>query len=105
MPKQKRITLATVKAFIRRNDSLHIRIDSEFDGMVDGVRQIRNPQFRPVLRAGVDLNKRYTLGIPGAWFVGQSRDYFSPYSDGDGYIGYEISNACASFVLARKRAN
>ena len=47
-----------------------------------------------------DLAKTiHTLGVVGAWFVGRSRDYFSPFNE-DGWTGIRVSNSCGSFVLA-----
>ena len=46
-------------------------------------------------------NASHTLGVNGAWFVGDSRDYFTAYDDGQ-FSGYEVYNCCGSFVLAVK---
>jgi hypothetical protein len=39
------------------------------------------------------------MGIKGAWFVGQSRDYFDAFEN-DNFIGYKVYNSCGSFYLA-----
>lgn len=97
-----KITLATIKSFIRSNrDKLYICTKSSFDGMVDCVVPVQNKEFIPVQ---TDTNEEYTLGIKGAWFVRRSKDYFSPYDDGV-YRGYEIYNCCGTFILAVKREN
>jgi len=94
----KKITLATVKAFIRKHAAeLHIHCLSDFDGMIDCVSAIPGSKMRPVTPATTNLE--CTLGIAGAWFVGSSRDYFSPY-DQAGFVGIEVSNSCGNFVLA-----
>lgn len=96
----KKITLATVKSFVRKNaGSLHIKVRSQFDGMVDGVRPLDDSKFRPVDAAAVDTDNSQTLGIAGAWFVRDSQDYFTPYSK-NGFVGYEVYNCCGEFVLA-----
>lgn len=93
----KKITLSTVKAFIRKNEGkLLIDVKSKFDGMCDGVRSCGDRGFSPVQKSDGFKN---TLGIQGAWFVFQSRDYFSAFEK-DGLKGIEVYNCCGSFVIA-----
>jgi hypothetical protein len=93
----KNTTLATIKSFIKNNvANLYVKTSSKFDGMTDGIEAV-NDQYRKV--AVVDMTKPNTFGIDGAWFVGQSRDYFSAY-DKDGFVGFEINNSCGTFILA-----
>lgn len=97
----RKITKATVKKFIRENkENLLISNKSRFDGMVDCVMPSNNQNFR---KAQVDdLEDKYTLGIKGAWFVGSSRDYFTPkFNDNGELIEIEVYNSCGSFVLAK----
>lgn len=98
-----KITLATIKSFIRNNkDKLFIQHKSSFDGMIDGVRSCDNKEFQkatvytPVVGT---VGEAAECGVRGAWFVRSSRDYFTPYSD-EKFQGYEVSNACGCFVLA-----
>lgn len=99
----KRITLATVKSFIRKNASeLYIREDSRFDGMHDMVMSNKDAQFRQVDQTTIDFDNKSTLGIHGAWFVRGSRDSFAEYDDG-AYFGIHIWNCCGSWVIAVKR--
>ena len=92
-------TIATVKAFIRRNrENLLIRRHSSFDGWKDCVQECGNREFRPV---GPVVPGQNTYGIAGAWFVGRSRDYVKPL-DEDGYTGFNIYNCCGEFDLAVK---
>lgn len=95
----KKITLATVKKFIRENkDKLYINVKSSFDGMTDCVESL-NGGFVKALETTDHLD--HTQGIKGAWFVGQSRDYFTKYDNiGGDMTGIEVSNSCGSFVLA-----
>lgn len=96
----KRVTMATIKAFIRKNQGqLQIRNKSHFDGMTDCVEECKSPAFRAVQPPDNASHLAHTLGIRGAWFVGQSRDYFTRFEN-QYYFGYEISNSCGSFVLA-----
>ena len=93
----KKITLATIKSFVRKNDgNLHINVESNFDGMVDCVMPV-NGGYTKAEPTGHNL--RHTLGILGAWFVGQSRDYFTAWED-ETMTGYNVYNCCGSFVLA-----
>jgi len=99
----KKITLATVKAFIRReykNGNLYIKQNSTFDGMVDCVMPIENSEWRKVTQ--IDENNKNSCGINGLWFVRNSRDYFTPYSD-DNFIGYKIYNCCGTSVIGMRR--
>jgi hypothetical protein len=94
-----KITLATVKKFIRQNrNNLFIKQKSRFDGMYDCVMDNKNAEFRQVAPESIDFEKSNTFGIPGAWFVGSSRDYFNEYSD-DNYIGYTVYNCCGQCVI------
>lgn len=99
----RKITLATIKSFIAReqkNDNLYISNRSSFDGMVDCVMPSQNREFR---KASIGTGQfKNDLGVRGAWFVGSSRDYFTAYAD-DSFIGYEVSNACGDFIIAMKR--
>lgn len=97
----KRITLATIKSFLRRNQGqVYIKITSHFDGMIDGTREVDSPAFE--LARTTDRNMQYTLGLAAAWFVGQSRDWFRAYED-DTYQGYAVSNCCVNFIIAIKK--
>lgn len=92
----KKITLATVKAFVKKNDGkIFVNVKSAFNGMTDGVDSV-NSGFK---QAQTDKNLDHTLGIEGAWFVGQSRDYFSRYENNT-FVGYDIYNCCGRFILA-----
>ena len=102
----KKITLSTIKSFIKNNhDNLFINVKSSFDGMTDGVEQLHNGFVKATPDKTQSLNSDYynsTQGIKGAWFVGSSRDYFTPYSEND-LTGIEVSNSCGTFILAIKR--
>lgn len=97
----KKITLATVKKFIKENwDKLLINVKSSFDGMTDCVECLHEGFHKP--KPDTDKHtQEHTLGIHGAWFVGQSRDYFRPYDNiGGDMTGIEVSNSCGHFILA-----
>ena len=97
----KKITLTTVKSFIKKNRAnLLINCQSHFDGMTDCVMPVES-QFTPALAPDADRNFDNCLGIHGAWFVFGSRDYFTPYSK-DGFEGIRVSNCCGAFILAVK---
>ena len=100
----KRVTRATIKSFIAREfkaNNLYIQNKTNFDGMVDCVMPSQNQAWSKAVMTN-DAMYKHNLGVSGAWFVGQSKDYFMPYSD-DNYIGYEVHNSCGSFLLAIKR--
>lgn len=100
----KKITLATIKAFIRHNNgSLFIHYNNSFDGMTDCVQSSGHVGFKPVSKPEEGHNHANYLGIAGAWFVFNSRDYFTPF-ERDGFTGYNVSNSCGSFDLATRPA-
>lgn len=103
----KRITLATIKSFIKKNrEKLFLQIISSFDGNVDGQVHPKNPAFtKAEYDATESKNPEYhdrTQRIKGAWFVGESRDYFQAFEN-DQFTGYRISNNCGAFILAIKK--
>ena len=94
----KKATIATVKSFIRKNaDNLFINVTSRFDGMADGCTDV-NDGFKKV-SISHEINQKYTFGVPGAWFVGSSRDYIQNY-ESDLHAGFTISNSCGRFTIA-----
>ena len=107
---QKKITIATVKAFIRKNrEKLLIKTTSRFDGMTDSVRFEDEPEFVPARNRDYfdrDTNKwvdvpvtcKSTLGVQGVWFVGGG-DWCQAFET-DTHIGYEVSNCCGSWSVA-----
>lgn len=98
----KKITLATVKKFIKENkDNLLIKVESKFDGMTDCVQSVKD-NFDKAISTEWSLKTANTLGIQGAWFVGESRDYFTKY-ESDSLTGIEVYNSCGSFILAVKK--
>ncbi len=97
----KKATMATVKSFVRKNMSaLFIDKKTNFDSSQDGVRACEDRGFTPVRKAGFPEN---TMGIAGAWIVGQSRDYITPFRK-DGFEGYQVHNCCGSFSVVVKSA-
>jgi hypothetical protein len=96
----KKITMATVKKFIRENSGkLYINVKSSFDGMIDGLTY-QNDGF--AMAETDTLHTDATLGIKGAWFVGSSRDWLTKYED-EKFTGITICNSCGSFILAVRK--
>jgi hypothetical protein len=95
--KMKKVTKATVKSFINKNiDNLLINVKSSFDGMTDCCEPLHEG-FKKATKS--DSRERWNLGIEEAWFVGQSRDYFTTYETSE-LKGYEVSNCCGHFIIA-----
>ncbi len=89
-------TLATLKSFIRKNaGNLVINVTSSFDGMTDCCESQKGG-FRPAV--ATQSHTEHTLGIEGAWIVGQSRDTISHYEE-NGIKGFTVYNCCGSFVV------
>jgi hypothetical protein len=98
-----RITLATIKSFIRKNrESLLINCKSSFDGMVDCVMPTDENGFTKALNPDEGRNFENCLGIHGAWFVLGGGDRFYPYED-ESFKGYEVYNCCGRFILATSK--
>lgn len=101
---KKKVTRATVKSFMARElkiGNLFVKKNSTFDGMVDCVMPCEGASFKHITVTEMTENVN-TFGIPGVWFVGSSRDYFTEYADAD-FIGYEVSNCCGDFIVAMAR--
>ena len=87
-----KVTIATVKAFARKNaEKLFVKTLSDFDGMTDCVQSVDDTFKKTSLEQA--------FGHTGVYLVGSSRDYIDPYDDGK-YIGYRIYNCCGSGVIA-----
>jgi hypothetical protein len=92
---QKRITLATLKSFIRKNANfLYIKSKSRFDGMTDCVQEVQD-QFTSILAENA-------IGLKGAYLVGGSRNRFWNFEN-DNFVGIEISNCCGRSIIAIKK--
>lgn len=99
-----KITLTTVKKFIRENaGKLYISTESRFDGMTDGVERCADPSFTLAQTPEAGQNHENKLGIQGAWFVFSSRDHFTAFEK-DGFKGIRVYNCCGSFSLGVKVA-
>lgn len=102
---QKTPTLATVKAWLRKNTkSFQVKETSRFDGMVDMVTSHENPEWVEINNLQINLKEKGTMElnlIPGVWFVGGGRDWICNYNK-DGYTGFAVNNCCGSFIMAVK---
>lgn len=98
-----RITLSTVKKFIRDNaqKGLFVKSVSSFDSMTDSVEQKEGSTFSRVVPESIDFKKENDLGIDGLWLVRESRDFFYEF-DQNGMKGYRISNSCGVSIIAVK---
>jgi uncharacterized membrane protein (DUF2068 family) len=94
----KKVTLATVKAFVRNSvgKGLHVKTNSKFDGMTDCVQIVDGATYRKV--ETINMADEYRLGIEGAWFVRDSRDYFTVVNTAE-WTGFEVYNCCGTFSL------
>lgn len=95
-------TRATLKKFIREGfakNSLFIQNESSFNGMIDCVDTSCATGIEKAQKT--ERSERYTLGVHGAWFVGDNRDHYVPIEK-EGFTGYEVSNCCGSFLLLTK---
>jgi hypothetical protein len=87
----KKITLSTLKSFIKNSTELFVEVKSSFDGMTDCVEMNFNKMF-------ISVSKEKAIGHDGVYCVGSSRDYFK-YVENENYFGIEVSNCCGSSIL------
>jgi hypothetical protein len=87
---QKKITLATVKSFMRKNaDNLWTKTMTSFDGMIDCVSKAETDWKR----TSPEVLEKGLVGSRGA------RDYYRPYQNG-AWKGIEVTNCCGCWMLA-----
>ena len=99
---RKKITLATFKSWMRKNEGkILINVKSSFDGITDGCES-RNGGFVPLSKVTVGYCSDNNLGFSGVWLVFGGRDYFTSYEDFN-HIGIATSNCCGRFILAVKK--
>ena len=97
---EKRITLASLKKFIKENkDNLYAFRSNDFDGMTDCVQEVKQSS-KKVKASKINLEDKNTLGIGAIWLVGSSRDWFKWFSD-EIFEGIHISNCFGSSRIAR----
>jgi hypothetical protein len=91
----KKITMATLKSFIKKSNNLFVEELSRFNGMIDGISMNHDRRL-------IEVSKEKAIGHDGVWCVGQSRDYFT-YVENENYFGIEVYNCCGSSVLWTKK--
>lgn len=96
----KKITLTTVKSFIKKNEGkLFLKCESSFSGMSDMVEFDANAQFKPVTKT--ENNLKITLGVDGLFIAGNWNLY--NHFENDQFVGIEIYNCCGTDILAIKK--
>ena len=94
----KRITLATVKSFINKNEGkLFVNPKSRFDGMVDMVTPNEGSKFNPAEPSYTPHKNNFNMR--GVWFVFDGGDSYTAYDDGK-YQGFDVYNCCGNFIIA-----
>ena len=94
----KRITVATVKSFIRKNRAnLLVTVKSKFDSMEDMVTYRKGSTFHTAKPNGRGEDDKHSLGINGVWFVG--RDLCEAIET-DTVRGFEVYNCCGTWQVA-----
>ena len=100
--KAKKITLATLKSFAKRNqENIFTKELSSFDGMTDGVEYNQDANWSKT-EINPEKSNYYKTGIQGVYTVGGSRNYFSLYED-EKFTGIRIYNCCGTSILAIKK--
>lgn len=93
--KSKKITMATLKSFIKNAKDLYVESVASFDGMTDCVESVENRELR-------EISKDKAIGHGGVWCVGSSRDYFE-FKETNTHFGIEVYNSCGSGILWTKK--
>lgn len=90
----KKITMSTLKSFIKKSDELFVEELNHFSGMDDMVVESqRNLQ---------KVEKENAIGHKGVYCVGGSRNYFS-FVENDSMFGIEVYNCCGCAILWTKK--
>jgi hypothetical protein len=105
----KKITVATVKSFIKKNlSALMVRVKSSFDGMQDMVTENECSGFSPAQcrdyycnetfkYVPVSADNKHSMGIMGVWFTGRDRCHAF---ETDTHRGFEVYNCCGNWFVA-----
>mgnify|MGYP001218571265 CR=1 FL=1 len=101
----KKITLATLKKFIKDNEgNLYIKIESTFNMLTDSIEfvqtKFKKTEFNKEKSKKIDRD----LGYKGLWIVGNGDDNFINYED-ENFIGIKIINCCGVSIIAIKKEN
>jgi len=93
-----KITKATIKSFIRKNEGcLYIKHLSKWDPTDDSLRSLSDPVFvRAEEPKEID---NYNLGVYGLFWMSGIRNTVYPFNNGE-FQGYEIANCCGRWILA-----
>jgi hypothetical protein len=90
----KKITIATLKSFIKKSDKLFVEVKQKFSGMTDCVEVIQDSEM-------ISVSKDDAIGHGGVWCVGGGRDYLS-FVQKDSMFGIKVSNCCGYGILWTK---
>jgi hypothetical protein len=93
--KDKKITTATFKSFIKKSKELFVETSYSFNGMIDGIEMNTDKKLIPV-------EKENAIGHNGVWLVGSSRDYFT-FVENETHFGIEVYNCCGCETLWTKK--
>ena len=92
---QKKITLATLKSFVRKNaDALFCQTRSRFDGMTDCIQEVKD--------CFTSIASENAIGHKGVYLVGGSRNRFWHFEN-ESFVGIEVSNCCGRGILAVRK--
>jgi hypothetical protein len=92
--KNKKITMATLKSFIRKSENLFIENRSSFDGMTDCVVDLKSEL--------IPIAKEKAIGFNGVYCVGSGRDSFK-FVETETHFGIRVSNCCGCSYLYTKK--
>lgn len=92
--------------FVKKNaENLYMIVYQDFNGMVDMVEKVDQPEFKKVVKVQFQPCRDVLLRDAGDKLKIAFRDgnSFDPYEN-DEYQGIEVYNCCGKFVVAVKKA-
>ena len=98
---EKKITLATLKSFMKKSETLFIKNTRVFDWMTDSVTGVHNTNYDPIRKNEIDFEQKHTFWIEWLRLVWWGRDHFK-YFEEDVYYGIEVWNCCGACRIVTK---
>jgi hypothetical protein len=95
-------TLATVKAFMKKNaDRLFVQNQGDYNKQTKSFEYYSEPRPWRSVAGLYNPNSPNDFGI-GVWFARGEDNSVRPYSDADVFEGFAVTNCYSAFVVAVK---
>lgn len=103
----KKFNRASFKSFFKKNqNNLYIKVQSKFDGMIDMVDFVVDPQFVELVSNEINSSNDIVLRDKNSDIniVFRDRNSFDYYKDRY-YEGISVYNCCGKFIVAKAVIN